>query len=68
MIALDGISSACQQRAYFGKRLSRTKDDVWNEEDRADNIVLVANQAQVLVHAFNLCVSDVAAIDVREEI
>ena len=43
-----------------------TEDDIWNKENGADNIVLIAGETEVLVHAFNFCVSNVSSIDMTQ--
>jgi hypothetical protein len=45
-----------------------TKQDIGNEEDRARNIVLIAGQPDILVHAFDLRIADVASIDMAKEV
>lgn len=45
-----------------------TEDDVWDEENRARNIILVSSQADINVHAFNLCIADVASVDMRKQV
>lgn len=68
MMMLDGISAHCQY-LRFGLHIKMlTKQDIRNEEDRACNVVLIAGQADVLIHAFNLRIADVASIDVAEEV
>lgn len=68
MMMLDGISAHCQHLRLGLHTEMLTKQDVWNEEDRACNVVLVSGQADILVHTFNLRIADVASIDVAEEI
>jgi hypothetical protein len=68
MMMLDGISARCQHLKLDLYTEKLTEQDVWNEEDRACNVVLVAGQANILVHAFDLRIADVASIDVTEEI
>lgn len=43
--------------------LEHTEDDVWDKEDGGSDIVLVPNQSEIFIHPLNLCVSNVAAID-----
>ena len=45
-----------------------TEQDVWNEEDCACDVVLIAGQPDVLVHAFDLSVSDISTINVGKQI
>lgn len=40
------------------------EEDVWNEEQREGNVVLYAIHAQILDHAFDLCVANVGSVDV----
>ena len=50
-------------------RLSvHTEDDVWDEEQGGCNVVLIASEAEVLVHAFDFCIADVCTVNVREEV
>lgn len=66
---LDGIS---EPRSVLIKikflQACLTKDDVGHKKDGARNVVLVASQTQVFIHAFNLCISNVASVDMREKI
>jgi hypothetical protein len=68
MMMLDGISAHCQRLIFDLHTEMLTKQDIWNEEDRACNVVLVAGQADIFVHAFDLRIADVASIDVAEEV
>jgi hypothetical protein len=68
MIMLDGISAHCQHLRFGLHKDMLTKQDVWNEKDRACNVILVAGQADILVHAFDFRIADVASIDVAEEV
>lgn len=45
-----------------------TKDYVGDEEYCRGNVVLIADQAKVLVHSFNLSIADVASIDMCQEV
>lgn len=45
-----------------------TEDDVWDEEQSCGDVVLVASEAKVLIHAFNLRIANVGTVDVREKI
>ena len=45
-----------------------TEDDVWDEEQGGCNVVLIASEAEVLVHAFDFCIADVCTVNVREEV
>ena len=68
MMMLDGIS-ASRQYLRLGRHTEiLTEEDVWDEEDCARNVVLVAGQPDVLVHAFDLRIADIASIDVAEEV
>ena len=68
MMMLDGISAHCQY-LRFGLHIKMlTKQDIRNEEDRACNVVLIASEAEVLVHAFDFCIADVCTVNVREEV
>ena len=40
------------------------KENVWDEEQREGDVVLYAIHAQVLNHAFDLCVANVGSVDV----
>ena len=40
------------------------EEDVWNEEQREGNVVLYAIHAQILDHAFDLCVANVGSVEV----
>lgn len=68
MMMLDGISDNCQYPRLNLLAEVLTKQDVWNEEYCACNVVLIAGQSNVLVHAFDLRIADVASIDVAEEV
>ena len=46
----------------------RTEDDVWDEEQGGCNVVLIASEAEVLVHAFDLSVADISTINVGKQI
>ena len=45
-----------------------TEDDIRDEKDCARDIVLIAREANILVHAFDLCIADVCTVNVREEV
>lgn len=47
---------------------NRTEDDVGHEEDGTGNVILIANQLQVLVHSFDLRVSNISPVDMRKEV
>lgn len=40
------------------------KEDVWDKEQRESDVVLYSIHAQVLNHAFDLCVANVGSVDV----
>lgn len=66
---LEGISApASAVNSGSNHRLSLTEDDVGNKEDGAGNVVLIPNQAEVLVHAFDLCIPDVSSVDMGEKV
>ena len=44
------------------------EQDVWNKEERKRNVVLHAGQAQVLIHAFNLGIANVGAVELGDEV
>lgn len=68
-MALDGISTKSERDSIVPKwRFSLTKDDIWNEENRADNVVLIPNKTKVFVHAFYLSIPDISTVNVRYEI
>lgn len=68
MMMLDGISAYCQYLRPSLHTVMLTKEDVWNEEDCACNVVLVPGQIDIFVHAFDFRIADVASIDVAEEV
>lgn len=68
MTMLDGISDSRQWRTYREIQDLRTKDDIWDEEDSACDVVLVAGKTDVFVHTLDLRVADVSSIDVTEQI
>jgi hypothetical protein len=45
-----------------------TEDDIRDEKDCARNVVLIAREANILVHAFDLSVSDISTINVGKQI
>jgi hypothetical protein len=45
-----------------------TEEDVRDEKDGARDVVLVAREANILVHAFDLSISYVATIYVGEQV
>jgi hypothetical protein len=45
-----------------------TEEDVRDEKDGARNVVLVAREANILVHAFDLSISYVPTIYVGEQV
>lgn len=47
---------------------NRTEDDVGHEENGTGNVILIANQTQVLVHSFDFSVSNISSIDMRKEV
>ena len=68
MMILDGIS-ADRQNLRLDLNMDRlTKQDVWNKEDCARDVVLIASQSNILVHAFDFRIADVTSIDVAEEV
>jgi hypothetical protein len=68
MMMLDGIS-ADRQNLRLDLNMDRlTKQDVWNKEDCARNVVLIAGQSNILIHAFDFRIADVASVDVAEEV
>ena len=48
----------------IGKSYHTFKEDVWDEEQREGDVVLYAIHAQILDHAFNLCVANIGSVDV----
>jgi len=48
----------------IGKSYHTFKEDVWDEEQREGDIVLYAIHAQILDHAFDLCVANVGSVNV----
>ena len=68
MMMLDGISANSQYLRLSLHTVMLTEEDVGNEEDCASNVVLIAGQSDILVHAFDFCIADVASIDVAEEV
>lgn len=48
----------------IGKSYHTFKEDVWDEEQREGDVVLYAIHAQILDHAFDLCVANVGSVDV----
>lgn len=46
----------------------QTENNVGNKEDCASNIVLVANEPKVAIHALNLCIPDISSIDMGKQI
>lgn len=47
---------------------NRTEDDVGHEEDGTGDVILIANQPQILIHSFNLRVPNIPSIDMRKEV
>ena len=45
-----------------------TEDDIRDEKDSARDVVLIAREANILVHAFDLSVSDISTINVGKQI
>lgn len=45
-----------------------TEDDVWDEEDRARDFVLMPSYADIKVHAFDLCIADVPSVNMRKQV
>jgi hypothetical protein len=45
-----------------------TEDDIRDEKDCARDVVLIAREANVLVHAFDLSVADISTINVGKQI
>lgn len=65
----EGISKVeSAVSSTLNNQLSLTKNDVGNKEDGAGNVVLIPNQAKVLVHALDLCIPDVSSIDMGEKV
>lgn len=68
---LEGTSMACQScmlQLCPAEQGSLTEYDVGDEEDSTGDVVLIANEPEVSVHALNLCVSDIASINVGKKI
>lgn len=68
MMMFEGISDLRQQVRFGFCSEGRTKQDVWNKEDRARNIILVASQPNIFVHALDLRIADVSTIDMAEKV
>jgi hypothetical protein len=65
----EGISVARRQQSCIDTPLlGHTKYDVWNKEYRGCYVILVAREAKVLVHALDLCIADVRAVDVGQKV
>ena len=57
--------SWCSELFLMVEKMDLTfKEDVWDEEEREGDVVLDATHAQVLHHAFDLCIADVGSVDV----
>ena len=48
--------------------MTPTEDDVWNKEDSTSDVVLVTDKTQVLIHSFNLRISNISSIDVGKQV
>jgi hypothetical protein len=46
----------------------RTENDIWDEEYGSRNVVLVASESKILVHAFDLRVADIRTVNMGEEV
>lgn len=46
----------------------RTKYDVWHEENSRCDVVLVAYQTKVFVHAFDFCISNIRSINMGQKV
>jgi hypothetical protein len=60
---LDARSNLLQD--HVGRDL---ENDVWYEEHRGGDIVLVSNEPELFVHALDLGISNVGSVDMREEV
>jgi hypothetical protein len=45
-----------------------TEDDIRHKEDGARDVVLIAREANVLVHAFDLGIAYVTSVDMAEQV
>ena len=66
---LHGTSRVRSSQLVFGpdpddwKPYPTFEKNVWDEEQREGDVVLYAIHAQILDHAFNLCVANVGSVD-----
>lgn len=65
----EGISNTILRCCLAdGGDVRHTEYDIWDEENRGRNVVLIPREMEVFVHAFDLRVTNIRAVDVRQKI
>lgn len=59
--AMWPILLSCDTQEWCGQ-------DIWNEEDRQDDIVSVVTEAKILLKASSLCITKIAFIQTVEQV
>ena len=63
LVESDSVSYCSESILIFEDAYHTFEEDVWDEEQREGDVVLYAIHAQILDHAFNLCVANVGSVD-----